>query len=176
MQMNERFTQLVDQHRDRIYTFAYYHLGNREEAEDVSQEVLIRLWKHWQNIKAQGISAWITRVTRNACIDAIRKRKRYDAMVKVEEDCESRLSSAPTGGGQQSILDKIEFRDRLEKALAELDEPYRTIVILREIQEMTYEEISHVVEMPLNTVKVYLHRGRKALRDQMREILKERSA
>jgi RNA polymerase sigma-70 factor (ECF subfamily) len=174
--MNERFTQLVEQHRDRIYTFAYYHLGNREEAEDVSQEVLIRLWKNYQNIKAQGVPAWITRVTRNACIDAIRKRKRYNKMVKAEEDVDSRPGSVPTGGGRQSILDKIEFRDRLEKALAELDEPYRTIVILREIQEMTYEEISKMVEMPLNTVKVYLHRGRKALRDQMREILKEKSA
>jgi RNA polymerase sigma-70 factor (ECF subfamily) len=174
--MNERFTKLVDQHRHRIYTFAYYHLGNREEAEDVSQEVLIRLWKNWQSIQTQGIPAWITRVTRNACIDALRKRKRYNAMVTAEEDCESRLQTAPVGGGQQSILEKIDFRDRLEKALSNLEEPYRTIVILREIQEMTYEQISNVVEMPLNTVKVYLHRGRKALRDQMREILKEKSA
>ena len=176
MQMNKRFTQLVDQHRHRIYTFAYYHLGNREEAEDVSQEVLIRLWKHWQSIHINGIPAWITRVTRNACIDALRKRSRYQAMVTTEEDCESKLRTAPGSGGQQSVLDTIDFRDRLEKALANLDEPYRTIVILREIQEMTYEEISNVVEMPLNTVKVYLHRGRKTLRDQMRGILKEKSA
>jgi RNA polymerase sigma-70 factor (ECF subfamily) len=176
MQMNKQFTQLVDQHRHRIYTFAYYHLGNREEAEDVSQEVLIRLWNHWQSIQTQGIPAWITRVTRNACIDALRKRNRYQAMVTTEENCDSRLRTAPGGGGQQSLLDSIDFRDRLEKALAGLDEPYKTIVILREIQEMTYEEISNVVEMPLNTVKVYLHRGRKALRNQMRGILKEKSA
>lgn len=174
--MNERFTKLVDQHRHRIYTFAYYHLGNREEAEDVSQEVLIRLWKNWQNIHTDGIPAWITRVTRNACIDALRKRNRYKAMVVTEENCESRLETAAGGGGRQSVLEAIEFQDRLEKALANLDEPYKTIVILREIQEMSYEEISHTVEMPLNTVKVYLHRGRKALRDEMRQILKEKTA
>ncbi|MFH1755915.1 MAG: sigma-70 family RNA polymerase sigma factor, partial [Candidatus Latescibacterota bacterium] len=138
--MKEQFTKLVDQHRHRIYTFAYYHLGNREEAEDVSQEVLIRLWKNHQSIQTDGIPAWITRVTRNACIDALRKRTRYQAMVVTEEDCDSRLGAAPGGGGQMSALERIDFRDRLEKALAGLDEPYRTIVILREIQQMTYEE------------------------------------
>jgi len=174
--MDERFAKVVDRHRHRIYTFAYYHLGNREEAEDVSQEVLIRLWKNWRTIHSNGIPAWITRVTRNACIDAIRKRSRYRAMVTAEEDCPTAPVAAAGSGGTQSVLESIDFRDRLEKALAELDEPYKTIVILREIQEMTYEEISHAVEMPLNTVKVYLHRGRKSLRESMRRMLEEKSA
>ncbi|NIM18841.1 MAG: sigma-70 family RNA polymerase sigma factor [Candidatus Latescibacteria bacterium] len=167
--MKRRFRKLVDQHRHRIYTFAYYHLGNREEAEDVSQEVLMRMWKNWEEVEPATLPAWITRVTRNACIDALRKRTRYQAMVIPEEDCEASVRSAADRGGQETVLDAIDIRERLEKALSALEEPYRAIVILREIQGMTYEEISEVLDIPLGTIKVYLHRGRRKLRRRLVE-------
>ncbi len=166
--MKQRFRKLVDQYRHRIYTFAYYHLGNQEEAEDVSQDVLLRLWKSWEKIDPDRLPAWITRVTRNACIDAIRKRNRYGAMIVTQENYEIVVQAASAGSGQDAVLEAIDLRTRLEKALSGLEEPYRTVVILREIQEMRYTEISEALDMPLNTVKVHLHRARRMLRDRLR--------
>jgi RNA polymerase sigma-70 factor (ECF subfamily) len=160
---------LVDQHRHRIYTFAYYHLGNQEEAEDVTQEVLVKMWQHHETIDPGSLKAWLSRVTRNGCIDLIRKRSRYRAMVVPEEAIEAGLKVSASGTDQDTVLDALDFRIELERALTTLEEPYRSIVILREIQEMKYDEISEALELPLNTVKVYLHRARRMLRARLRE-------
>jgi len=167
--MKQRFRNLVDQHRHRIYTFAYYHLGNREEAEDVTQEVLIKMWQHRDKIEPASLKAWLSRVTRNGCIDVIRKRNRYQAMVVPEEVIEAGVKTTAVGAGQNTILDNLGFRMELEKALNTLEEPYRSIVILREIQELKYDEISKALDLPLNTVKVYLHRARRMLRTCLKE-------
>ncbi len=128
----------------------------------------MRLWKSWEGIDPGAISAWITRVTRNACIDALRKRSRYRTRIVPEADCGIEIQAASTMSAE-TVLEAVDFREQLERAIASLDEPYRTIVILREVQEMKYEEISDALEMPLNTIKVYLHRARGILRNQLRE-------
>ena len=80
------------------------------------------------------------------------------------------LEAAPsTAPGPQNQAEGAEFRERLKKALGQLPEPHRSIVVLREIQGLAYDEIAAAVDRPLNTVKVYLHRGRKMLREQLRE-------
>jgi RNA polymerase sigma-70 factor (ECF subfamily) len=68
-------------------------------------------------------------------------------------------------------MEKTELRARIQSALAGLNEPYRSVVILREIQDLKYEEIAQAVDLPLNTVKSYIHRGRKMLREELREIV-----
>jgi len=78
------------------------------------------------------------------------------------------LAKRSLGHFDTSALDRRELNERLEAALATIDEPYRSIIVMREIQEMKYAEIVDAVEMPLNTVKVYLHRGRRMLRDALR--------
>ena len=70
-----RFNAMVERCRHQVYTLAYYSLGSRDEAEDVTQEVLIRLWEHWQEIERSTAMAWIVRVTRNVCLDMHRKRQ-----------------------------------------------------------------------------------------------------
>ena len=162
------FEELVREHRDRVYTFALYSLKNREDAEDVTQEVLIRLWNHWRRLEGDYLKAWILRVTRNACVDAVRRRQTRGRHEAATDD--TALEAAPSQApGPQSQAEGAEFRDRLEAALAKLPEPHRSIVILREIQGLAYDEIAAAVDRPLNTVKVYLHRGRKMLREQLRE-------
>jgi RNA polymerase sigma-70 factor (ECF subfamily) len=167
--MRRRFTDTVEQYRHRIYTFSHYFLGNSEDAEDVTQEVLVRLWRHWHGLDASRMQGWLTRVTRNACVDALRRRGSYRAVVS-EEAYEELLDAAVSDRPDpRSVLERSDLRGQVERALGKLDEPYRSIVILREIQEMTYAEISEALDIPLNRVKVYLHRGRRTLRDQLRE-------
>jgi RNA polymerase sigma-70 factor (ECF subfamily) len=165
--MTKKFRSLADQHRHRVYTFAYYSLGNREEAEDVTQEVLVRLWKNWEDLEEVTLPAWISRVTRNACIDAVRRRRAYRTRVVASGDGEDMVQGISIEPGPDATAEASELRETIQGALASLQEPYRSIVILREIQDLKYEEISENLELPLNTVKSYLHRGRRMLREKL---------
>ena len=135
---------------------------------DVTQDVFIRLWEHRAAMDEDRILSWLLRVARNACIDQIRKRK---VRQRVENDeiggVDVLHDEGPTPErSAQTVL----FRERLQHALDRLGEPHRSIVVLREIQGYKYDEISDTLNLPLNTVKVYLHRARKALREDLGEV------
>lgn len=173
--MPKEFGELVEQHRHWVYTHAYYSLGSCEEAEDATQEVLIRLWQHWHELKKESVGAWIRRVTRNACIDTLRKRRAYAARVVASGESETFVQAVSLEPEPDVQTENSELRTHIRQALATLAEPYRTIVIMREIQDMKYEQISDTVDLPLNTVKSYLYRGRRMLRDQLRDVVKHES-
>lgn len=163
------FEKIADRHRDRIFTFACYHLGNRDDAEDVTQEVLVRLWKNLDSLEDAHIMPWVIHVTRNACIDALRRRRTYRALVTADPEGDA-MTRVPSRGPAPSVAaETADLQAHLERALQDLTEPYRSIVILREIQDLRYEEIVDALGLPLNTVKVYLHRGRRKLREKLRE-------
>lgn len=164
-----QFERRVHQYQDRIYGFACYFLGDREAAQDVTQEVLIRFWKHCGEVDDERALGWLLRVARNACIDALRRRKAAHRVMRTDDEY---IEDAPSGWASPAeATEASDFQRHLRRALERLDDPYRSIVILREVQEMKYEEISGALDLPLNTVKVYLHRGRKMLRQQLSEVM-----
>jgi RNA polymerase sigma-70 factor (ECF subfamily) len=114
---------------------------------------------------------WLIRVTRNASIDALRKRGSYRALVDEDPEGEATSRFASPGAGPDAAAEAADFRKQLERALHQIHEPYRSIIILREIQDLKYEEIAAALDLPLNTVKVYLHRGRRLLRERLREFV-----
>jgi RNA polymerase sigma factor (sigma-70 family) len=164
------YEDLVRRHSDRIYTFAFYSLRNREDAEDVTQEVLLRLWKHGQRVAGDLVTAWILRVTRNVCCDVVRRHQTRQGRVEANPDPAAVDAVASPAPGPHEDAEAADFRRRLRVALSSLPEPHRSIVILREIQGLKYDEIAAALGRPLSTVKVYLHRGRKILREQLREV------
>ena len=167
MQGSRPFEHVVAKEKNRIYSYAYYFLANRQEAEDVAQEVLIKLWRTWETIELDSVSAWLTRVTRNACYDVLRKRK-VRRIVHDERDQEA--EQVPTNDPSATdSLETIETGLLIRRMLAELPEPYRSVLILREIQELRYEEISQALDTPLNTIKAQIHRGRKMLRQRLND-------
>jgi RNA polymerase sigma factor (sigma-70 family) len=158
----------VARYQRRIYTFAHYFLGNWQEAEDVTQEVLLRLWRRGGAIEAAGLLPWLLRVTRNACYDLLRRRRPGFALSSPEAD--SAAQRVPDGTpGPEAAAAATEARDRVRGALRRLPEPYRSAVILREVQGLSYQEIGEALDIPLNTVRVHIHRGRQKLRDLLRE-------
>ncbi|MEW5702356.1 MAG: sigma-70 family RNA polymerase sigma factor [Candidatus Zixiibacteriota bacterium] len=162
------FQAMAEAWRDRIYSFAYYSLGSREEAEDVTQEVLVRLWQHWPTLSDGHTVPWLIRVARNACLDVHRRRQTRTAFAaNHSDDCP--VNPSPVADDPDAILERQEFRKQVETALHEIEEPYRSIVILREIETLSYAEIADALALPLNTVKVYLHRGRRRLRELLKE-------
>jgi RNA polymerase sigma-70 factor (ECF subfamily) len=169
------FEAAVERHQRKVYTFARYYLGNPEEAEDVTQEVLVRMWRQWRKLDAERLGPWLLRVTRNACYDLLRRRRSAAKLVVPEPEVEgleqAAVETAAAGDPDpQARAEAADFRRHLRSALGELGEPMKSIVILREIQGFKYREISDALDLPLNTVRVYLHRGRRRLRERLREV------
>jgi len=164
--MSREFRKLADEHGGRIYTLALYLLGRREDAEDVTQEVLVRLWRHRDRIDPARTRAWVSQVTRNLVIDYARARRMRTAMFAEGTDAEA-TAVAVDARPDRGVIDG-ELREALEFAITRLDEPYRTILVMREIQDCAYHEIADALNMPLGTVKVYLHRARRRVRETLR--------
>jgi len=161
------FDAAVATHGRKVYTLAVYLLANREEAEDVTQEVLVRLWRRGQDVVPEKIGPWLVRVTRNACIDAIRRRKGGSQVVIDDEAGVELHEPAP---GPERLAHASQLGVRILRALDALSEPGRSVVILREIQGLSYQEICEALEMPMSSVRVTLHRGRRRLREELKEV------
>jgi RNA polymerase sigma-70 factor (ECF subfamily) len=153
-----RFQHVVQQHKDLGDNQAYYFTGNKEDAEeDITQEVLLKLWRHLDAVKGRAVKSWLMKVTRNVCIDHSRKH-REQSLSEFESDTQrqimNRASDCQDDPEQITISD-----DLLQQGLKQLPEHFRHIVIMREIQDHPYHLIAETMGLPLNTVKVYLHRG-----------------
>ncbi|MCI0452978.1 MAG: sigma-70 family RNA polymerase sigma factor [Candidatus Latescibacteria bacterium] len=165
--MSREFRRLADEHGGRIYTLALYLLGRREDAEDVTQEVLVRLWRYRDRIDPARTRAWVAQVTRNLVIDVSRQKRMRAAVFADGADMEETVAASVDASPDRAVMNG-ELRTALEAAIARLDEPYRSILVMREIQDYSYQEIASVTSMPLGTVKVYLHRARRRVRDVLR--------
>jgi RNA polymerase sigma-70 factor, ECF subfamily len=161
------FEEGARRHQRRVHTFAYYFLGNREEAEDVTQEVLLRLWRHCAEVEEDFAERWLLRVTRNVCLDQLRRRRQPIVAAGSLEDM-SREPQCEDPSPESQAADASLAR-RLRQELGRLDEPYRSVLILREIQDLDYQAISDALGIPLNTVRVHIHRGRRRLRERLGE-------
>lgn len=169
--MLSRFHELVEEHQHRVFGFAAYYLRNQEEAEDVTQEVLLRLWRNIERVEPEKAGAWLTRVTRNACFDCLRSRRSRGRIFQAGLDCEA-IEAADGADSPEQALAARDVDRLLKEAVAALDEPYRSIALLREVQGRSYQEIADALELPLNTVKTYLHRARRRLREHLRPAAK----
>lgn len=141
-------------------------LGDKDLAADITQDVFIKLWEHKVRLDPDRLVGWLLTVARNGCIDAIRKQKVRRSMKESDEFSLDSLSSDEIGPDRMASNEI--FTARLKRALETIGEPQKSILVLREIQDYKYEEISDLLNLPLNTVKVYLHRARKTLRDELK--------
>jgi RNA polymerase sigma-70 factor (ECF subfamily) len=170
------FDDAVGEHQRKVFTFARYLLSNREEAEDVTQDVLLRLWRNLDAVAPDRVGGWLLRVTRNACYDRLRHRKIRrrssvsDASIAAVETVASRAPDPEILAGASQL------GARLVAAINDLREPQRSAVILREIQGLSYREIAEALEMTEATLRVTLHRGRRKLRTTLEEVYHDATA
>ncbi len=162
--MLAQYRQATEQHRQRIYSFAHYSLRAREDAEDVTQEVFIKLWQHWHKIDHGKLAAWLMRVAHNAVIDHVRKQRPAQANLDHYADVDEQASSTDEVGK----IDQQFFREQLQLAIKSLDNPFRSIIVMRDVQGLSYADIQESLGMSESQVKVYLHRGRRKLRGNTR--------
>ncbi len=155
--MKQHFQTMVKQHQNRVYTLAVYMLRDHAEAEDITQETYIKLWQRLEKTNEEVSRAWLLQVARNGCIDRIRKRRRLTNEVPEIED-----HRGPAFQMEQDQLGKW-----LKDSIANLGEPYRSLIVLRDIQQYSYNEIAEMLEISLSQVKVYLFRARQQLRTKL---------
>jgi RNA polymerase sigma-70 factor (ECF subfamily) len=163
---SSEFKLLVMPYSSRLYRMAFRLMGNREEAEDVVQEVYVKLWGMRDELpKYNSIEALAIRITRNLCLDQLRRRKVKQDAMKAERLNEESHSDSPARD-----LEKKEEAEMIHALIAALPEPQRSLVHLRHLEGKEYEEISEMVNMNVNAIRVSISRARK----QMREMLEKK--
>lgn len=162
------FKKILLKHKDVIYNHAYYFSGNREDAEDITQDAFIKLWKHRKRVKNDSVIPWLLKVTRNLCIDYQRKRRETSI---IDVCCEDTLFDRDPGP-EQCVVDKDALANVM-RVIDQLPEVLKSILIMRDIQDFKYSDIAVAMDMPLNSVKVYLHRGRKLLMKKLNSLKSE---
>ncbi|MGD9678192.1 MAG: RNA polymerase sigma factor SigW [Vulcanibacillus sp.] len=175
------FTELINKYKDKIYYLGYRMLGNKEEAEDICQETFIRVYSNLNKYDSKHkFSTWVYKIATNLCIDRIRKNKQkiysLDNNYNSEDELNgySKLPDKKIMPEDQLILDEKNYY--IQQSFNNLPVKYRTIMILRYIDELPLQEICNIVELPLTTVKTRLHRGREYMRKSLldNDIFKER--
>lgn len=171
----QAYGELIDRYRARIYTFVLRIVKDSEEANDVAQEVFIRVYSSLDKFDPRkNFSSWLLKIAQNLSIDYLRRRK--PAMVSIDEPVE-------TGRGESSIqlpsgdlapdreLEGMEVGEALEIAIGGLEPAYRMVIILRHVEGKSYEEIAEILELPLGTVKTCIFRARRILRAKLKKLL-----
>lgn len=157
------YERVVLAHKDRVFSFAAHLLGDREEGRDIAQESLIRLWTHREQVVEGAARAWLMRTAHRMCIDRIRQRaSRRPADPTALDDLQDRAEDRPD---RRASSRQIE--DRIYDALAELNPRDRTLLLLREVHGMPYEEMAQTLAVPLGTLKAALHRARERCREAL---------
>ncbi|MGN6782548.1 MAG: RNA polymerase sigma factor SigE [Marmoricola sp.] len=156
--------QIVDQHSERVFRLAYRLTGNRHDAEDLTQEVFVRVFRSLHTYTPGTFEGWLHRITTNLFLDQARRKQRirFDAL---PDDGDNRLPST-TLSPEIANLDRT-FDDDIEEALALLPADFRVAVVLCDIEGLAYEEIADVLGVKMGTVRSRIHRGRALLRKHL---------
>jgi len=155
--------ELVRQHADRVYRLAYRLSGNQHDAEDLTQETFIRVFRSVQNYQPGTFEGWLHRITTNLFLDMVRRRGRI-RMEALPEDYDRVPAGEPN---PEQIYHDSRLGADLQAALDSLPPEFRAAVVLCDIEGLSYEEIGATLGVKLGTVRSRIHRGRQALRDHL---------
>jgi RNA polymerase sigma-70 factor (ECF subfamily) len=162
---------------DVLYNFALRTAGNEDDARDLLQETYLKAYRFWDKYeKGTNIRAWLFRIMKNSYINRYRKETKEPDKVDYD-DIENfynsiRAQSTDPNDLQQQLYGNL-LGDEVTKALQSLPDDFRTVVILCDIEGLTYEEIAEFIECPIGTVRSRLHRGRKLLQETLYEYAKQ---
>jgi RNA polymerase sigma factor (sigma-70 family) len=156
--------QLVN-HLEASYNLAKWLTQNEHDAEDVVQDAYLRAIRHFRSFQGGEGRAWLLTIVRNLCYDTMRRRNVHERTASFDEKLDNTCAS-PTPDPEACLLRK-ERAELLRQALAELPLDLREVLVLRELQELSYREIASIAQVPMGTVMSRLSRGRKRLQQLM---------
>ena len=158
----EEFENLASREEKRVYAACYHMMGNREDAMDCAQEAMLRAFRAFSSFRGDAqFSTWIIRIAMNVCTDALRKRRDAVSLDAMRED--QGFDPKDHGPGVYAQLEEKERKRLLREALAQLPAEMRQMIVLRDVEGMSYEEVAKALDMPLGTVKSRISRAREKL-------------
>jgi RNA polymerase sigma-70 factor (ECF subfamily) len=166
------FEQLVLPHMPAAFNLAYWIMRSREEAEDVVQEAYLRAYVAFPQFSGDSAKPWLLSIVRNASYKALRTRKRAGNVIFFSEDLKGKdrdrveAIAAPEPSPEGSVMAAVE-RENILAALGELSTDHREVIVLRELEGLSYSEIAQAIEAPVGTVMSRLSRARADLRETL---------
>ena len=163
----EAFNDLVERHQSRAYNLCVRMLGDADAAADVAQDAFISAYKHLPALRGE-FRPWLMRIVANGCRDVLRSQKRRPSVsldLERDDDDTPAMQLADTGDGPEAALMKSELQKTIASALAEIPDDQREVVILSDIQGLSYQEIADMTGINIGTVKSRLNRARARLRE-----------
>jgi RNA polymerase sigma-70 factor (ECF subfamily) len=155
--------QVARDHGRFLYTLAFRLTGNDDDAQDLVQDVLLRVRRGLETYRPGSLEGWLSRITTNAFLDDVRRRRRrpLDAL----PDDPDRAVPPAIGADDQAVAES--FSDEVQAALAELPADFRAAVVLCDVVGLSYEEIGDALRIPVGTVRSRIHRGRRLMREAL---------
>ncbi len=173
----ELFNKEMMPYTDMLFNYALYLSGNREEAGDLLQETYLKAFRFFDKFeKGTNAKAWLYRIMKNTFINEYRRTHRQPETVEFDEQI-SPYQMAPSSAGMNDLRDMMEshmFDDEMAGAIAALPEKFKSVVVLRDLEEMPYEEIAEVLAIPIGTVRSRLHRARSILFSRLKDYARAR--
>ncbi|NLM44449.1 MAG: sigma-70 family RNA polymerase sigma factor [Clostridiales bacterium] len=172
----DAFEELIYNYEKKAYNIAYRIMGNEEDAKDMAQEAFIKIYKSIGNFRGDStFSTWLYRIVTNVCLDELRKRKKNNT-VPLEMSIESEKGTAivelsAEKETPEDIYEQVEKKQLIQSAISSLSEDYKTVIILRDVQGFSYEEIATMLNCSLGTIKSRINRARNLLKDKLRHQL-----
>jgi RNA polymerase sigma-70 factor, ECF subfamily len=171
------FDEIVRLFGDKVFSLSYRMLGNRQEAEDVAQEVFITVFKTIDGFRGEAkFSTWLLRIAANHTKNRIKylARRPVDGG-EVEDAADAHAAAGGVAGpavqshidGPDALIEAAELESLMQTAIAALDEEHRLLVVLRDVEELSYQEIGEIAGLPEGTIKSRLHRARMAIKEHL---------
>jgi RNA polymerase sigma-70 factor (ECF subfamily) len=169
------FGEVVLAYQRRVYNIAYRMLGNREEAKDLAQEVFLSVFESIKTLREEvKFEPWLIQITVNHCRNRWKylKRRKYFQSDSLDDPIETEDGEIPKqvcdpSDNPETLLEKKMIQDLIQRGLLQLKEEQRELIVLRDLQGLSYEEIGKLFSLPEGTVKSKIHRARMELKDQL---------
>lgn len=162
---------IVEQHAGRVYRLAYHLTGNKHDAEDLTQDVFVRVFNSLSQYKPGTFEGWLHRITTNLFLDRMRRKTRIRFDFMADDDAAVATSDSfdreERSGQPEDAFEMANLGDDIVEALADLPPEYRAAVVLSDIEGLSYEEIAATLGIKLGTVRSRLSRARARLRDSL---------
>ena len=172
------FEELVARYRDKIYARAYSMMRNEEEALDLSQDAWVKGWQRLAQFQGDSsFATWMTRIVINLCLDQLRKHKRQrsESIEAMEEEGGVERHMPVVEPNPTAGLERVELRERIDKALAQLSVQHRTVLVLHEFEELEYKEIAKRMKCSIGTVMSRLFYARRRMATLLASLRRENS-
>jgi RNA polymerase sigma-70 factor (ECF subfamily) len=161
---SEAFRLLVERHRARLFSIAVGMLSSEDQAADAVQEAFLKAYRALGHYRGGAFGAWLRRILVNECLSALRERHTYLSLEELDGDL-----AAPTRSPEAECLAHAEI-EAIRAAMRSLPAHYRSALVLRVMEEMSYREIAELLEVPVSTVETWIHRGRLRMKAMLSEV------